>query len=131
MRRDFQLSEDDRDCLEAGGHAWEAVIEGQVKWIIIRGYPIPSGYTVDKADAAVRIPPGYPDDQIDMVYFHPPLAIKSGKPIARLTPHPLEGKSYQQWSRHRTGLNPWRLGLDNVCSHYLQVSDWLQRELSK
>lgn len=131
MRREFALAEDDQDCLVNAGLDWEAIVEGNTKWLILRRFPIPTGYNVAVADAALRIPPSYPDDQIDMVYFHPGLALASGGPIGALTPHPLEGKQYQQWSRHRTAANPWRPGLDNICTHLLQVNTWLNRELRK
>jgi len=83
------------------------------------------------ATAALKIPPSYPDDQIDMVYFSPALALTSGRGIAQLTALTFDGKQYQQWSRHRTAANPWRPGLDNVCTHLLQVDSWLEREPKK
>ena len=130
MRRQFRLSEEDKECLAALGLEWEAIIEGNAKWLIVHSYPIPEGYNNRQADAALRISPSYPDDQIDMVYFFPALALTNGKAIRQLTPHPLEGKQYQQWSRHRTPQNPWRSGLDNICTHLLQVTNWLERELA-
>ena len=131
MRRSFQLAEEDEECLAAFGRPWEAMIENEVKWLIFPDYPIPEGYNHRTATAALRIPPSYPDDQIDMVYFHPALALMSGRSIAQLTALALDGKQYQQWSRHRTGTNPWRPGLDNVCTHLLLVNSWLERELGK
>ena len=130
LRRDFKLPEEDVECLNDRGLRWETVMEGGTKWLIIRGYPIPRGYNYEAADLALRIPPSYPDDQIDMVYFHPVLALTTGKTIRQLTPLTIEGKAYQQWSRHRTAANPWRPGLDGVGTHLLQVDDWLYRELS-
>lgn len=129
MRRGFQLTEEDEECLAARGLAWETVVEANTKWCIIPGYKIPNGYNHGAVDVALRIPPSYPDDQIDMVYFHPALSLTNGKAIKALTAHALDGKQYQQWSRHRTAANPWRPGLDNVCTHLMQVDTWLQREL--
>ena len=131
MRKAFQLSEEDEECLAQGGRVWEAIREGDAKWLILPGQHIPDGYNVGVAAAALKIPPKYPDEQIDMVYFHPPLALKTGRVIANLSMTTLDGKQYQQWSRHRTPANPWRPGIDNVCTHLLQVDTWLQRELSK
>jgi hypothetical protein len=131
MRKQFQLGEEDEECLAARGLAWETVVEGNTKWVIVHGYPVPEGYNHRIADAAVRIPPSYPDGDIDMVYFLPALALVNGKPIPNLTPLAIEGKEYQQWSRHRTAGNPWRPGLDNVCTHLLQVDSWLDRELKR
>jgi hypothetical protein len=130
MRRAFQLPEDDEECLAARGLTWEALLEGGAKWLIIPGYAIPEGYNHRAADLALRMPPSYPDDQIDMAYFHPALALACARAIRQLTPHSLDGKQYQQWSRHRTPANPWRPGLDNVCTHLLQVDSWLRRELN-
>ena len=129
LRRDFKLTEEDVECLDAHGFRWETVVEGSTKWLIIHGYPIPDGYNTRAADLALRIPPSYPDDQIDMVYFSPALALTSGKAIRQLSELSIDGKPYQQWSRHRTEANPWRAGLDNVGTHLLQADDWLQREL--
>lgn len=131
MRRAFQLAEEDEESLAALGRQWEAIIETQAKWLVFPDYPIPGGYNHPTAAAALRIPPSYPDDQIDMVYFHPALALTCGRGIARLTPFTLDGKQFQQWSRHRTGANPWRPGLDNVCTHLLLVNSWLEKELRK
>jgi hypothetical protein len=129
LRRDFKLPEEDVDCLNALRFRWETVADGSAMWLAIRAYSIPEGYNHGTADLALRIPPSYPDDQIDMVYFCPALALTSGKPIHQLSGTTIDGKSYQQWSRHRTGENPWRAGLDNIGTHLLQVDDWLRREL--
>lgn len=131
MRRQFQLGEEDEECLEARGLAWDAIVENNSKWIIVHEYPVPEGYNFRTAQAALRIPPSYPDDQIDMVYFLPGLALTNGKAIPALTPTTIDGKQYQQWSRHRTPQNPWRAGLDNVSTHLLQVDSWLERELRR
>lgn len=131
MRREFQLAEEDEECLAALGRPWEAAIVNKAKWLFFPDYPIPEGFNHRTATAAIRIPPSYPDDQIDMVYFYPALALTNGKGIAQLTPFPLDGKEFQQWSRHRTSANPWRVGLDNVCTHLLQVDSWLEKERRK
>lgn len=130
MRRAFQLPEEDEECLAGQGLKWEATLEGGTRWLLIPEYLVPDGYNHRAASLALRIPPSYPDDQIDMVYFHPALALSSGKAIRQLTPLALDGKEYQQWSRHRTAANPWRPGVDNICTHLLQVNSWLQRELN-
>lgn len=130
MRRDFVFGEEDTDCLNALGLVWEALIEGGTKWLIVRSFPVPAGYNYGTADVALRVPPSYPDVQIDMAYFFPALGLTSGKRINQIQQMiTVEGKTYQQWSRHRTAANPWRLGLDNVCTHLLQVTTWLEREI--
>jgi hypothetical protein len=129
-RRQFKLAEEDIESLEAGGFRWETVVDGGAKWLIICGYPIPEGYNHRTADLALRLPPSYPDDQIDMVYFSPALALTNGKAIRQLSATTIDSKTYQQWSRHRTPANPWRPGLDSISTHLLQVDDWLRRELN-
>lgn len=131
MRRQFDLPEADVEHLEARGLPWETVKDGDARWLLLDGYPVPEGYTARTALLALRIPPSYPDDQIDMVYFHPALALASDRGIGALSAVQIDGRQFQQWSRHRTGANPWRPGLDDITSHLLQVDNWLARELGK
>lgn len=128
IRRHFPLSEEDECCLTARFPDWESVIESNIKLIIIPGYPIPEGYNHRSVAAAIRIPPSYPDEQIDMIYFSPSLARTNGKAIPNLSEVDLDGKRYQQWSRHRKP-GDWRPGVDNICTHLIQADDWLEREL--
>lgn len=128
-RRDFEVGEEDRDYLDSLGLRWDAIREGNTQWILIRRLPVPDGYTIDVTDAGVQLPPGYPDAQIDMAYFHPALVRKDGGTInATQVTVNLEGKPYQRWSRHRTAENPWRRGVDGVVTHVELVKHWLQRE---
>lgn len=129
MRRQFQLPEADEEGLRARGMPWEAILEGGARWILIHEFPPPVGYNHHSASLALRIPPSYPDDQVDMAYFHPALALESGRAIKALTITQIDGKPYQQWSRHRTAANPWRPGLDDLGTHIIQVVSWLTREI--
>ena len=131
MRRQFQLAEEDEECLRGKGLAWEAVVENKTNWLILSDYPIPEGYNVRSATVALRITPDYPDGQIDMAYMHPSLALTSGRQIRNLSPCQIDGRSFQQWSRHRTPANPWKPGLDSVGTHLIQVDDWLAREVRR
>jgi hypothetical protein len=131
VRRQFQLPEGDEAGLEARGLPWETIAQGGSHWLVIHNFPVPEGYTHRTAMAGLRIPPSYPDDQIDMAYFSPALALASGNSIGGLTLTTVDGISYQQWSRHRTGANPWRPGLDDIGTHLLQVESWLAREVSR
>jgi Prokaryotic E2 family E len=128
MRRQFQLAEEDQTGLTARNPNWESVVESTTKWVIVPDFAIPEGYNHRAASAAFRISPLYPDDQIDMVYFHPALALTTGRGIRQLTLCEIDGKQYQQWSRHRQP-GEWRPGIDSICTHMLQVDDWLLKEL--
>ena len=128
MRRQFKMPEEDVAALEGAGLEWETVMEGQATWLVLPRFQVPPGYNHAVVSAALRIPPSYPDNQIDMVYFNPPLALVSGRSIGALSPLNFDGKEYQQWSRHRTPANPWRPDIDNVGTHLVLVNDWLTKE---
>lgn len=130
-RRDFELPENERDFLENRlGLEWEAVKVGEVRRIVVRKFSVPEGYNVSEVDLNVRLDAGYPDTQIDMVYFYPALSLKSGRPIRQLSIDDFDGRKWQRWSRHRTGENPWVAGLDNIERQLLLVREWLGRELT-
>ncbi len=131
MRRQFMLPETDCALLETLGLPWETIIQNNARWLILHDYEPPAGYNHSRLLLAIRISPGYPDTQLDMVYFTPPLARLDGKAIGALSNTTLDGKTYQQWSRHRTGLNPWRPDEDDLSTHLELVRYWLERELRK
>jgi hypothetical protein len=125
---DFLLPEEDMEFIEESHYSCQTVIEGAHRWLVIDDYPIPNGYNFKSAKLALRIDVGYPNSQIDMVYFYPPLQRIDGKPIGALVSQPLVNLNFQRWSRHRTPQNPWRPGIDNLQTHLLLVDYWLQRE---
>jgi len=130
MRRDFLLPKDDTDHLDAMGYQWETVVSGG-QWILIHEFAIPPGYNLAKITLAIQITAGYPAAPLDMVYVFPNLERSDGKPIGALSPHNLDGKTYQRWSRHRSQENQWRPGIDSLCTHISLSQDWFAREFSK
>jgi hypothetical protein len=135
MRREFDLPVEDREyieSLEGQGISWETIQESNNKWLLIHNWPVPSGYDRELVSVAFSIPNTYPDAQIDMAYFYPLLELKSKLPIPQTqTRTKIGGQEWQRWSRHRTGQNPWRPGVDNISTHLTQVRHWLEREISK
>lgn len=131
LRRQFALPEEDAACLRAHGYVWETLQEGPKRWLLVREFPIPRGYATDKATVALDLHGAYPDTQIDMAYFHPPLARSDQKSINALAQQRIDGRDFQRWSRHRTKENPWRPGEDDVCTHLALVEDWLRREFTE
>jgi len=131
MKRDFFLPEGDQQFLESLHLPWETVKDGNNSWLIIHDYPVPEGYNVSNVSVALLIPPGYSTAQIDMAFFHPHLSRKDGKKIGALAFQAIKGIQYQRWSRHRTGANPWRPGIDDVSTHFQLVNYWFDRELKK
>jgi len=126
MRRDFDLGPEDARALDALGLSWEAIQLGPSRWILIHDYPIPPGYNVTKAQAAIRLDT-YPPGIIDMVYFHPPLSRADGKTINNLSALAIDNRPFQQWSRHYG----WRPGVDTLASHIRRIRGWLSHEFRK
>lgn len=130
-RRDFVLPQEDLEWLETSPHQFELVAEAGVLRVVLYGFPVPPGYQCLHADVNVRIESGYPDTQIDMAYVHPGLARVDGKAIAAISNDDFDGRQWQRWSRHRTGENPWRPGVDNLETHFGLVEHWFARELNR
>jgi len=131
MRRDFQLPEADTDYLNSLGLLWETIKDQGMQWVVINDYPVVPGYNVTKVKVAVKIETGYPRSPLDMAYFHPALARKDGQPIGALSPQNITGLPFQRWSRHRTPVNPWRDGVDDLSTHMTLVSFWFEQEFIK
>lgn len=130
-RRQFDLLPIDREFLDEYGLTWEAIVDGS-QWVLIHDLPTPHGYNHPRVTAAIRIETGYPNTELNMVYFFPALARIDGTPIgATEAQQPLDGKTYQRWSRHRTGENPWKIGRDHLGTHVILIEDWLEREFEK
>lgn len=130
-RRDFKLLPEDIAYLDAMGFQWEAITEANLNYVILRGRKLPSGYNVDTADIAIRIDAGYPRGQLDMAFFCPMLSRLDNQSINNLSEFALEGKRYQQWSRHRPADNPWLEGIDSLATHIGFVEQWLEDEFKK
>lgn len=130
MRREFALPAEDMEWLESCDASYE-LVSSDAQRVVLHNVAIPAGYNMTSVGMYFRIDPGYPDCQIDMVYFYPELALANGKPIAALSPDTFEGQTWQRWSRHRTPANPWRPGIDNLSTHFELVLEWLKRELTK
>ena len=129
LRRQFELPDFDREFLGRRGLPWEAVLAGEVRWVILHEHPVSQGYDHRTVSAALQLSASYPDSQIDMVYFFPHLARIDGMPVARVSGHQFDGKTWQRWSRHRTAANPWRRGYDCIETHALLIDEWLDREI--
>lgn len=132
QRHDVALPPTDVTYLNASHPGWQTIRDGAASWLVLPDYVVPEGYNHSVVTAVLRLEPGYPDTQIDMVFFSPLLTRTDGKAIGatggRKT---VNGISYQQWSRHRTANNPWRAGVDDIESQMLLVRHWLEREFGK
>ncbi|MBL7789355.1 MAG: hypothetical protein JNL75_05920 [Chitinophagales bacterium] len=131
MKRDFILPEEDKIFLDNLGLSWETVNDLGMQWVIIHDYPVAQGYNHQKVSVALKIETGYPRTPLDMAYFFPMLQRLDGKAINAICDQQIDGKQYQRWSRHRTGENPWREGIDDLTTHLTLVSFWFEQEFIK
>lgn len=130
-RRSFKLPTEDEEFLNNSFEFWESIMEANSQWVIIEKFPLPEGFDVQEAAIALRIAPTYPDDQIDMAYFYPSIFRADGKAVRGLSPLNLDGKVWQQWSRHRVGNDAWRPDIDGIETHLLFITAFLSGELQK
>ena len=131
LRRDFDLLPQDEKFLEEYELPWETISDGS-QWVLIHEFPTHDGYNHPRVTAAIRMETGYPNTELNMVYFFPALARKDGRAIgATQAKQVIDRKTYQRWSRHRTAQNPWRPGLDGVDTHVFLIEDWLAREFER
>jgi hypothetical protein len=131
-RRDFQLLESDEVGLAARGLKWETIDDNGRRWLLIREFQLPAGFSVPSTTIALDIPPSYPSGEIDMFYCCPHLTRQGGGTIAQAdVPQNVAGVSFQRWSRHRGGGSPWRPGVDNVLTHLALVEAALLREVER
>ncbi len=128
-RRQFKLPASDVQFLDNLGLRWETVVNGS-HWLLIRDYPIPEGYNVRQADIALLIPAQYDAVQIDMASFCPALSKLNGRSISAVAGIHIDGRNFQQWSRHRKP-NEWVPGVDNISTHLFLVENWLANDLKR
>lgn len=130
LRKQFSLPEEDVEYLESLGLQWETIKDGNSLWLIVYDFSIFAGYNHLKTRIAIKIENGYPVTQLDMVYFYPALEKFDKSPIKQISNQVIDGLTFQRWSRHRTGENPWRAGVDDISAHITLIQYWLERELN-
>lgn len=129
-RRDFSLLDADEEYLDGLGLRWETIIDNNRRWLLIRNYPVPAGYTANTTLLALDIPTPYPRAEIDMFYTRPPLALSSGRAIDRTQiAAVIERMDFNGWSRHRGAGSPWNPATDNVATHLALVESALLKEI--
>jgi hypothetical protein len=136
-RRDFAVLDVDNRHLDLLGLRWETVVDeplpGQARrWLIIRNYNVPDGYTHKVVDLALEIPLTYPGAQIDMFYTTPKLGLLTGAAIPSTHVEATIGNvGYNGWSRHRGAESQWDSQVDNVITHLALVESALLKELGE
>jgi hypothetical protein len=130
-RRLFGLLGEDVEYLDRLGLRWETVVEEGRRWLLVRDYPLPPGFTAAKSDIAFEIPPTYPQTQLYGFYFNPPLALASGRtiPSTQLS-GVIDRRSFVGWSRYRPG-QPWNPDADNVVTQFALAEACLLKEVGE
>lgn len=127
--RDFGLLQVDQTYLDNLGFAWETIVEGEHRWLVITDYAVPPGYQNKTVQLALLVPPTYPQAEIDMFYVHPPLAKTDGGAIPNLMQQLIGGITFQTWSRHRGQGSVWNPRRDNVVTHLALVESAIAKEV--
>lgn len=130
LKRAFVLRDQDETYLSQSELNLETIVDSGRRWAILRNFCLPSGYTEERVDIAVEIPPTYPGAQLDMFYCHPHLVLKSGREIPQTQAQQIiQGKSYQRWSRHRQGATSWNPAKDSIITHIAIITESIAREV--
>jgi len=130
-RRDAPLLDADMAFLEAYGQPFDIVKDGST-WVILHDFPVPSCFNHKSVSLAIRIEQGYPMTQLDMLYVFPKLARVDGREIPQTQVEQLiEGKTFQRWSRHRSGPNLWVPGIDCLETHVFLIEEIFEQEASR
>ncbi len=121
------LPEADIQFLTSMGVEYEVTTEAAMTCVVLRSWPLPSGYSTASADLLVRLPAGYPDTGPDMWWFSPTITLASGgsPPATEVVENHL-GRSWQRWSRH---LQPgqWKFGIDGLQTYVALIACELTR----
>ncbi|MEP1939478.1 MAG: E2/UBC family protein [Balneola sp.] len=132
LNREFELLEEDINFLDSLNLPWETIIIGQQRWLLIYNYTLPEGYTIDNVTVAFLVPKLYPEAALDMAYYHPPIAKKSGNKIPQSNSNQnINGKVFQRWSRHREKENQWDPEFDSIITHFELMNTWITKELER
>ena len=128
MTDPYLLSPEESEYLDANYQGkWQKLCEGGGKFgLLIRSFPIPSGYTCKSSDLTIPVHLGYPGVPLDMFYFHPELHKANKTNINAVVSEDHFGRTWQRWSRHYN----WTPGRDDVVSRVEYVSNEIRRELT-
>jgi hypothetical protein len=132
VRREFALLPADVEYMDEHGIRWETVLDGERRWLLIRDFALPTGYSPAVTLLALDIPKDYPAAQIDMFYFAPAAALADGRvlPSVQVTVV-IHGITFQGWSRHRNAPHLWDPSADCVRTHMALVEACLAKELEQ
>lgn len=115
--------------LVARGLRYDVVSEGNMIAVVVRGYPVPPGYSPTTTDMLLLLPTGFPDAAPDMFWTSDRLVVNGIAPPATDVVENRVGRSWYRWSRHLNG--HWRPGIDDLRSYLQFVETSLRHELKR
>jgi hypothetical protein len=121
------LAPSDQEFLERLGLEYEVVVEHGLVCVVLKDWPLPSGYQTEKADLLLRLPPGFPDVQPDMWWMDPPVERAPGSyPEAANQFESYLGRTWQRFSRHLNA-GSWQPGRDSLATYVALIRADLKR----
>ena len=111
----FNFPREDIEYLDSNfQERWEMLEEGNGKYgLLIKGFPIPYGFSIETAYLMILVPISYPAAPLDMFYLDPPLTMTNGREIPAVVQESHFNRVWQRWSRHYD----WQVGEDNLNRH--------------
>jgi hypothetical protein len=119
------LPEDDAQFLRSKALKYEVRQNSGELLLLIHEYPLPCSYTPGSCTLLLKLPPGYPNTNPDMLWTTPGVTLVNGAPPAAAeVVEVYEGNKWQRWSRHA---QQWRPGVDNLQTKLRTVRTELER----
>lgn len=120
---------DAKQLHDAGIHPSQATIypqQGGWSFLVVSGYPLPTGFQPGAVDLLIKLPPGFPDAQPDMFWVYPAVKTANGRlPRATCMEHLLD-KQWQRFSWH-LGAGAWQPGVSTLRDFMRCISGRLHR----
>ncbi|MFA5841123.1 MAG: E2/UBC family protein [Candidatus Paceibacterota bacterium] len=118
----IELQKEDASYLAEKSYQYELFPENNELHVIIKEFPFPTSlYSPSTAELLIKIPPGYPNTQLDMFWTNPEIKKVDGQaPAASETREQHHGRSWQRWSRHYA--SGWRPGIDGLRSFIQSIN---------
>lgn len=128
----FEVLQKDSEYLQQVFGNFKTVIDQGHRWLIVDNYVLPPGYSHKEITLAIEIPGLYPQAEIDMFYTYPRIYLSNGTtPPCTEVNQMIDGKNYQRWSRHRSGISQWNPAIDSVITHFSLIEESLFREVGQ
>jgi Prokaryotic E2 family E len=100
--------------------------DAQDRRLVLKGVPLPTGYSAAKANILIRIPPLYPESRPDMFWARPALTLATGQQPQATSLEQIDGDEWQRFSWHLAP-NAWEPGISRLRDFVRAVLSRLHR----